>query len=69
MKNVYILQHIVPRAPESENVKVIGIYSSEQKAAEAIKRLKSKPGFATVKEGFHIDKYELNKDHWTEGFV
>jgi hypothetical protein len=28
-----------------------------------------KPGFADFRDGFQICPHELNRDHWTEGFV
>jgi len=34
-----------------------------------IKRLKDQKGFAEFQEGFRIYPYELNQDHWTEGFI
>lgn len=68
MKTVFILQH-VSKEMANENVKLIGVYSSLQEAEAAIERLKSKPGFLNATTDFHIDKYEINKDHWAEGFV
>ena len=47
----------------------IGVYSTESEAKAAIERVKGAKGFADFPEGFHIYPYELNKDHWTEGFV
>lgn len=32
-------------------------------------RLSDKPGFVTSPEGFQVHANELNRDHWTEGFV
>jgi len=45
-----------------------------------VARLSLQPGFCghpyvvdpqkdVDEQGFHIDRYELDKDHWTEGFV
>jgi hypothetical protein len=48
---------------------LIGTYRTEQDAHEAIKRLCAKPGFVDFPDGFKIVSYELNMDHWTEGFV
>lgn len=52
-----------------ERAKLIGVYSSELKASEAITRLRDKPGFKDHPDGFEVCRYLLNKDHWTEGFV
>jgi len=65
---VYVLQHVAKTGDE-ENVKFIGVYSSEQNAKDAINRFKNKPGFSKFREGFNIDVYKLNDDHWVEGFV
>jgi homoserine kinase type II len=46
---------------------LIGVYDKEE-AKAAIDRLKEKPGFVNAREGFHIHPYEINRDHWTEGF-
>jgi hypothetical protein len=27
------------------------------------------PGFAENQDGFEIDRYEIDKDHWKEGFI
>jgi len=47
----------------------IGVYSSEIEAKGAIERVRNQKGFADFQEGFHIYPYELNKDHWTQGFI
>ena len=65
MERVYVLQH---ENPETEDVKFIGVYSSEPLAEAAINRLKVQPGFRKFRNGFAIDHYELDADHWTEGF-
>ena len=69
MDAVYVVQHVHIINDDEEDVKMIGVYSNEQLAQEAVARLRSQPGFCDVPDGFHIDRYELNKDHWTEGFV
>lgn len=53
-----------------KNIKVIGIYSSYKKAKKVVKKYKKKQGFNRFpEECFSIDRYELNKNHWKEGFV
>jgi homoserine kinase type II len=66
--DVYVLQHVYER-DEIEEIKMIGVYSIQERAKEAIERLKNQPGFVDHLEGFDIDVYPLDKDHWTEGFV
>ena len=65
---VFVLQHARPKDDDNEDVKLIGIYSSRQAAEAAIARLRSQPGFADYPDEFSIDPYDLDVDHWTEGF-
>ena len=69
MTEVFVLQHVARPDSDDEDVKFIGVYSTENAAQEAVGRLTSQPGFSDYPDGFHIDRYELNHDHWTEGFV
>ena len=66
MDCAFVLLH---ERSDTEHVKLIGVYSSEAAAKAAIQRLRLKPGFSDYPEGFTIDAYEFDKDHWTEGFV
>jgi hypothetical protein len=68
---VYVLHHIhiLDTEIDQEEVKLIGIYSTFQSAKEAVERLKTQPGFRDTPEGFHIESYEIDKDHWTRGYV
>ncbi len=68
MKSIYILQHSY-ELDSCDETKFIGVYESELEDRGAIKRLITQPGFRDRPEDFSIDKYELNKDHWTEGFA
>jgi homoserine kinase type II len=66
----YLLWFVQERpAGEEDTELLIGVYSSEQEAKFAIQRLKDQPGFVDFMEGFQICPYELDRDHWTEGFV
>ena len=70
MSEVVHLLWFVKEMPEGqEDIELlIGVYSSEGEARAAIDRLKDKRGFADFWQGFQICPYELNHDHWTEGF-
>lgn len=65
---VYLLWH-ANDLDEEVDVKLLGVYSSYQKAEAARLQVSDKPGFQQHLEGFHIDRYELDEDQWTEGFV
>jgi hypothetical protein len=54
---------------DAEDVKFVGVYSSRQKAQEAVARLAEMPGFADTPDGFHIDEYRVDYDQWAEGFA
>jgi hypothetical protein len=66
MSDLHVLLHSLA---ESGRVKVVGIYSSRLLAKEAEERTRLLPGFADEAQGFSIDLYEIDKDHWSRGFV
>lgn len=68
MEHVYILEHTY-ELESSEETKFIGVYSSVEKANEAIERLKVQPGFCAHPDGFSINKCTIDRDGWTEGFI
>jgi hypothetical protein len=53
----------------SDDAILIGVYGTNADAEAAIEQLADKPGFKDYREGFQIAEYQLNKDHWTEGFI
>ncbi|KAA9014275.1 MULTISPECIES: DUF7336 domain-containing protein [Sphingobium] len=65
---VYLVEHAREINPDETDVKTIGIYSSEEKAKEAIARISKLVGFRDHIEGFTADKYQIDEDHWEEGF-
>jgi homoserine kinase type II len=65
---VYLLWFVNEMADREDAELLIGVYSSESEAKAAIDRLKGQRGFVDFPEGFQICPYELNRDHWTEGF-
>jgi hypothetical protein len=80
MESVFVVQHqhLLPSGEES--VCFIGVYRTLDAAKDAVQRLGIQPGFCKhpniidpiqtdEEQGFYIDEYELDKDHWTEGFV
>lgn len=52
-----------------ERAKLIGAYRSKASSQDAIGRVKDQPGFREHPDGFVIDEYSLDQDHWEEGFV
>lgn len=80
MKTVFLVQHLHVLPSGEEEVKTIGIYASRPEAESAAERMRLQPGFIDLpklinptdddaKDGFYIDEYPLNKDHWAKGYV
>lgn len=69
MSIVFLVHHVARKNERDEDVKLIGVYSIRENADAAVRRLSSKPGFIEYPDGFHVDEYELDRDHWTDGFV
>lgn len=53
---------------DSEDSKLLGVYSSDVAAHAAIDRLRDKPGFRNYLNGFDVSTCEVDHDAWTEGF-
>lgn len=67
---VYVLQHShVSDDQSEEDVKLIGVYSTADAARAAVRRLSRRPGFRDHPLGFETTEYEIDKDHWTGGFL
>lgn len=80
MKTVFLVQHLHVIPDECEDIKIIGIYSTEDAALIAIERTKNLIGFADhprlidpskdeEENGFYIDEVTLDEDRWTEGYI
>ena len=66
---VYLLWFVSERDDGADTELLIGVYESEKAAAQAIARLRNKPGFAGHPEGFQIHSRKLGQDSWADGFV
>ena len=67
--DVFVVQHVHELEDESEDVKLIGVYSSEDAATSAVERLRQRPGFCDTPDGFQIDRYRIDEDRWVSGFI
>ena len=65
LEKVFLLWH----TDRLKNEVLIGVYRSREDAIAATDRVKDKPGFSEEGGEFEIAEYDLNKDHWTEGFI
>jgi len=68
MGSVFLLQH-VNDLDGAEDVKLIGVYSSNALARAALARAAQLPGFVDHPDGFDISEYNVDVDQWTEGFL
>jgi hypothetical protein len=65
---VYMLYHTYEKASGFEESKLIGAYSSEEKAEEALQQVRSKAGFRDYPDGFLITPMRLDQTGWVDGF-
>ena len=68
-KTVYLLHHVHEFEDGHEDFKMIGVFSTEQRAKDALGLVKDQPGFRECPEGFEISEAELDTMEWLEGFV
>ncbi len=66
---VYALWHSYEKEPGDEDIKLIGVYSSEEQAKEGLEQVRFQPGFRDYPEGFEIDAMLLNRTGWSGGFA
>jgi len=66
---VFLLSHSHDFGSGETDDKLIGVYSSEAEAKAAQARKLQFEGFRETPDGFHIGRYEINRDQWSEGFV
>lgn len=80
METLFLLQHLHVHANEEEDIKIIGIFESIDKATAAIDSLKAVPGFCDFPDlinsegkygasGFYIDEYVINMINWEDGYT
>jgi hypothetical protein len=79
VESVFVVQHSHTLPSGIEDVKMIGVYRTLGAAQMAVCRLGMQPGFSehpsiidpdvtNDEDGFYIDEYELDLDHWVDGF-
>lgn len=71
MEKVYLVWHVrvISEEDETEDLKLIGIYTTEKLAEEAVERKKNLEGFRDYPDGFEISENPLDTDLWTSGFI
>ncbi|MBB4097027.1 DUF7336 domain-containing protein [Sphingomonas kyeonggiensis] len=68
MSEVFLLWHSRELGNDETDDKLVGVYSSHAEAQAAIARKLAFPGFRDHPDGFLIDRSELDRDAWSEGF-
>jgi hypothetical protein len=66
--NVFLLWHVHEFEDQDDDEKLLGVFSSEDKAKESIVFYSSQPGFIEHPDGFIIVKYAIDELEWKEGF-
>jgi hypothetical protein len=69
MATMFVLQHLREDPEGYDDLKLIGVYSSEELAGKALENHKTLPGFVDYPDGFDLAAYELDQDYWIEGFL
>jgi hypothetical protein len=69
MAHVFLVQHVHTLNDDEDDVKLIGIYSTEERAADAVERARKLPGFCDAPDGFNVDGILVDEDRWTDGYV
>ncbi len=56
-------------AQDGDDAKLLGVYSTLEKAEERVRRARLLPGFVEEPDCFVVEEHTLDEDEWTEGFV
>lgn len=62
MSTVFILQHVHEFDDGHEDVKLIGVFSSEALAHTAQQQVADQPGFRDLPDGFEICEHQVDGD-------
>jgi hypothetical protein len=70
MTTVFLLQHVHEFDDGDEDVKLIGVFSSEALARAAQEQVADQAGFRDLPEGFAISEHRVDGQiGWPEGYV
>ena len=68
IRYAFILWHSRTLPDGDEDAKLLGVYSTEERAKARSKEAAQLPGFRDHPEGFEISRYRLDSREWREGF-
>ena len=69
LQQVYLLWHTHELEDGESSEKLLGAYSTEEKATSRIASARKLPGFREAPAGFEVAPYVVDRDEWVEGFV
>jgi hypothetical protein len=69
LQHVYLLWHTHELEDGESDEKLLGVYSTEEKATRRIASARELPGFREGPVGFAVARYVVDGDQWAEGFV
>ena len=68
-RSVYLLWHSREVGGGETEDKLLGVYSSREKALARQREAVTLPGFRDFPDDFLIDPYPVDEDKWPEGFT
>lgn len=67
MQSVFLLFHQYD-LDDDDTSKLLGVYSSHDRAERRMHEARSLPGFRRFPDAFIIDEYVIDENRWTSGF-
>jgi homoserine kinase type II len=68
ISEVFLVHHIRQLQDDVDEVKFVGVFSTQEYAQSAVNKLKDQVGFRDFVDGFSIEAHKLNRIGWSEGF-
>ena len=68
LEHVYLVHHIRELEDGVDDVKFIGVFSSAEKANEAVRSIGIESGFRDFPDGFSVEPHVIDRVGWAEGF-
>ncbi|MFC1415368.1 DUF7336 domain-containing protein [Streptacidiphilus cavernicola] len=64
----FLVMHVHEFESGEEDLKIIGLFRSPERAEQAVASAKLLSGFRDTPDGFEIVPYELDRAGWLEGY-
>lgn len=69
LKKVYFLYYVYEFEDGHDDVRLLGVFSSKEKASTALQNIKKNPDCKKIKNLFSILQIIIDRLGWTEGYV